>query len=280
MKNKIVLITGATSGVGKETARNLLIKEAELILLARNMEKAESVRKDLMATTGSSKIHLIECDLADLRQVNDAVNEVLKNFDRLDVLINNAGAIYPDRALSHDGFEMTFAVNHLAHFLLTTGLLGLIKNTPGSRIINVSSEAHRSGKLDFDDLMWEKRKFSSFKVYSDAKLCNLYFTYELASRLETFGIPVNALHPGVVRSSFGSLFKGMIGFLFSLARPFMIGPVKGAETSVYLATDDKVSSVTSKYFKKKKPVASSPISYDKDIARKLWEISERLVSVQ
>ena len=244
------------------------------------MEKAELVRKDLMATTGSGKINLIECDLADLKQVKDAVKKVLTDFDRLDVLINNAGAIYPDRVLSNDGYEMTIAVNHLSHFLLTEGLLELIKNTPGSRIINVSSEAHRSGNLDFDDLMWEKRKFSPFKVYSDAKLCNLYFTYELASRLESFGIPVNALHPGVVRSGFGSLFGGVIGFLYNLARPFMIGPVKGAETSVYLASDDEVASVTSKYFKKKKPIASSPLSYDKDKARKLWEISEKLVSVQ
>ncbi len=277
MKNKIVLITGATSGVGKETARALLNMDAGVVMLVRNMEKAEAVKKELMASTGSAKISIVNCDLADLKKVRDAASEVLQKFERVDVLINNAGGIFANKNLSAQAYEMTFAMNHLGHFQLTKNLLDIIKNTPGGRIINLSSEAHRSGKLDFDDLMQEKGKYSSFKAYSNAKLANLYFTYELASRLETSGIAVNAVHPGVVRTGFGSDFKGGLGFLFSLARPFMISPGKGAQTSIYLASSEEAGSITGKYFKNKKPVASSSISYDKEIAKKLWDVSEELI---
>jgi len=277
MKDKIVLITGATSGVGKETARELLKQGAQVVMLVRNTRKAEQVRDQFLKDNASAKVSIIECDLASLQSVRNAAGQIKKDFSKIDILINNAGAIYSRRLESKDGYELSFAMNHLGHYLLTTEILDIITATKDSRIINVSSEAHRMGKLDFDDLMADK-KYRAFKVYGDAKLANIYFTYELARRLEGTGTTVNALHPGVVRTHFGNDFTGLWRLGFLMYKPFSLSPVKGAITSIYLASSDDVKTITGKYFKKKKAIRSSGISYDKDIAERLWSVSEKLVN--
>jgi NAD(P)-dependent dehydrogenase (short-subunit alcohol dehydrogenase family) len=221
-------------------------------------------------------VDIIECDLASLESVKKASQQVRKKYSRVDVLMNNAGGIFSKKQLSDDGFELTFAMNHLGHFLLTTEILDIITNTPGSRIINVSSEGHRMGKLDFDDLMAEK-KYSSIKAYANAKLANIYFTYELDRRLKGTDTTSNAVHPGVVRTNFGNDFKGPWRILFWISRPFMRSPEKGAETLIYLAASDKVNGISGKYFKDKKELQSSDISYNEESARRLWEVSEKLI---
>lgn len=277
MKDKIVCITGATSGIGKATAIVLSKLGAELILPVRNISKGKEIREEIRSKSPESKINLIECDLASLKNVRIAAEKIRKGFSRLDVLINNAGGIFQKRQLSRDGYELTFAMNHLGHFFFTNELLPLIKTNPLARIINVSSEAHSMGKLDFDDLQSEKN-YSSLKVYANAKLCNLYFTYHLAERIKDSGVTVNSLHPGVVSTNFGGDYTGFWKYLLSLGRVFMIKPEKGAETSIYLASSPDITGISGKYFKEKKITETSAISTDKEIAAKLWEHSEKLIA--
>lgn len=201
--------------------------------------------------------------------------EFKAKYNRLDVLINNAGAIYSERLLSPEGYEGQITVNHLSHFLLTGLLLPLMKNTANSRIINVSSQAHKMGKIWFNDLMLEK-EYSGIKSYGQAKLANILFTYELASRLQNTGITVNCLHPGGVNTGFDRHLKGIVNILWKSFKPFLITSEKGAETSIYLATSDEVNGITGKYFIKKKPVESTKLSLDADVAKELWKRSEEL----
>ena len=275
MKRKTILITGATSGIGKAATRELAGMGHLIVMLIRNLEKGESVRDDILKDLPHATIEMTHCDLASLESVKKATAQIRKAHHQIDVLMNNAGGIYAKRYESEDGYEYTFAVNHLGHFLLTNELLDILKETPGSRIINLTSEAHKMGKLDFDDLMFNKR-YSSFKAYANAKLANLYFTYELDRRLKGTQTTANAVHPGVVRTHFGSDFKGLWRPLFWISQPFMRSPEKGAETPVYLAASDEVEGVSGKYFKDKREISSSDISYDEKAAKELWEVSEQL----
>ncbi len=278
MKDKIVLITGATSGIGKATALGLAEKGATVVIAARNEQKGKKALEEIRRKTGNPNLDLMIVDLSSLDSVRKLAETFKSRYDKLDVLINNAGIFIDYRKKTRDGFEYTFGVNHLSHFLLTNLLLDRLKAAAPSRIINLSSEAQRQGHIDFEDLMAVK-KFSSFKAYGQSKLANILFTYELARRPEGTGIAVNAVHPGVVRTNFGSDAKGFFKVLMPLFKPFLRSPAKGAATSVYLASSSEVEGITGKYFYDLKEIQSNAESYNKEIAMRLWEMSEKYTSI-
>lgn len=274
MEKKKIAITGATSGIGKATTHKLLAQGHQLFLLIRSLEKGERMLAEWKLDT--QHVTLIHCDLADLNSVQKAAGELKSKMDTLDVLLNNAGGIFPERYESAQGLEYTFAMNHLGHFYLTLQLLPLLEKAEEARIVNVSSEAHKAAKFDLDDLQLT-RKYAPMQAYGNAKLFNIYFANGLAECLQEKGITANSLHPGVVNTNFGEAFKGGWKVLLKLMKPFMIGPNKGAETSVYLATSPKVKGVTGKYFKNKKPVKPSALAQNQEMQRDIWKISEEIL---
>jgi NAD(P)-dependent dehydrogenase (short-subunit alcohol dehydrogenase family) len=217
-------------------------------------------------------------DLSSQEQIRRLADDFKAAYPRLDVLINNAGVFRSERITTADGIEMTFAVNHLAYFLLTNLLLDVLKASAPSRIVNVSSGAQSNGTIDFDDLQGEKG-YKGTKAYSQSKLANVLFTYELARRLEGTGVTANCLHPGAVRTNFGSGSSGVFGFMVRALRPFIISPEKGAETSIYLASSPEVEGVSGRYFVKKAEARSSDVSYDERLARRLWKVSAELTNL-
>lgn len=274
MAKKLILVTGATSGIGEAAARLLARQGHELIIVGRNPQKLERVAKEIGA--GNGTVHPLMADFVDLGQVRSLAQQVKRNFPPLDVLVNNAGAYYNRRERTQYGAEKTFLVNHLAPFLLTTLLLDHLKED--ARIVNVSSNAHLNVRLDLNDLNFEKSYFG-FTAYGRSKLANVLFTYELARRLEGRQITVNALHPGGVATNIFTTDFGIFGPLFKwIVAWFTLPPEQGADNTVYLAASPEVEGVTGKYFVKREAVESSPLSYDADLARQLWEVSERLVS--
>lgn len=275
MKNKIILITGATSGIGKETALALARMGSHIVFTSRDMEKGRQTQSFLKEKSGNDQIEFIQCDLESLDSVRALADEFKRKFKRLDVLINNAGIWETQRKLSKDGIERMFAVNHLAPFLLTNLLLDLLKVSAPSRIVNVSSEAHRQARLDFEDIESEK-SFSSLRVYGMSKLMNILFTKELTHRLTGTAVTVNCLHPGVVNTR---LFDKMSPLLQSIFRIFMISPEKGARTSVFLASDPALMNISGEYFSNCRIKQSSKESHDIKAAEKLWELSARYVNL-
>ena len=243
-------------------------------MICRNKERGEAALKELKEKTKSDKFELILADLADPDAIKKAVTQFRDKHDKLDVLINNAGLVLSKRIISPLGYEKTFAVNHLGHFLLTNLLLDLLIESAPSRIINVSSGVHTTADLNFDDINLSSN-YRSYRAYANSKLANLFFTYELARRLEGKGVTVNALHPGFVRSNFGRRGRNWsTRILFDIARIFAISVEKGAKTSIYLASSHEVKNITGKYFYKSKPVKSSKASYDREAQKKLWKLSE------
>jgi NAD(P)-dependent dehydrogenase (short-subunit alcohol dehydrogenase family) len=275
MLSKTILITGATSGIGTETALALAKQGHVLYLLVRDVDKGEQLKSDLIAQTKNEKINIVKCDLTDLQSVHNAATQIKTDLTTIHVLINNAGGIFPDREVSKDGFEMTFALNHLGHFLLTLSLMLLLQKGH-ARIINVSSEAHRMAKVDFKDLQLQK-SYSSARAYANAKLFNIYFTRSLAERFSNKGVKAYCLHPGIVNTGFGGQSKGLVKFLLSLARPFMISPEKGALTTVFLATAPQIESLSGKYFKNKKEAGTSSASNNNVARQELWVQSEGFI---
>ncbi len=276
LNGKVCLVTGATSGIGEVTAKALAARGAQVILVGRNQLKADKTVQQIQSETGSNSVQYLLADFADLQQIHDLVSSFKSQYSRLDVLINNAGAYFNSRRQTAYGVEMTFLVNHLAPFLLTNLLLDMIKASPAARIINVSSDAHQYGSMDFADLEY-KRRYFGMKAYARSKLANILFTYELARRLEGSAVTVNALHPGHIatdiwRTNFsliGPLLKWIMGF-------FAITPEEGAKTSIYLASSPEVEGLTGQYYVKREVVQSSPMSYDQNLARQLWRVSEQL----
>ncbi len=269
------LITGATSGIGEATAFALAKKDHALYLLVRDVQKGAELKQKLMDETGNKNINVINCDLADLASVAAAAKQLKEKLFNINILINNAGGMFNDFTLSKDGFEMTFALNHLGHFLLTTSLMPLLEKGH-ARIINVSSDMHKMGKPAFDDLQ-DPGKYSAMKAYGNTKLFNIYFTKALAEKYGNKGITAYALHPGVVKTNFNSKLKGFLKVFFSLATPFMITPEKGAETSIYLATAQKLESKSGLYFYKKKVTKTASVAGDVSARDQLWQMSEELV---
>ncbi len=279
MDGKVCLVTGATNGIGKVAARELAKMGAAMVIVGRNPAKTESTVHEIQSHTGSSAVDSIVADLSSMAEVRRAAEEFKSRYKRLDVLVNNAGALFTSRQETVDGYEMTFALNHLSYFLLTNLLLDTLKTSAPARIVNVSSDAHRNAKLDFDDLHIRQSYGIGSKAYERSKLANVLFTYELARRLAGTRVTANALHPGAVATGFGHNNKGIVSLAFRLFDRFSITPEKGAETIIYLASSPEVEGVTGKYFYKRKPVDSSPESNNEAAAKRLWEISEQMVGL-
>ncbi len=279
MTGKVCIVTGGNSGIGKETAKGLAGLGADVVIICRDRSKGEAALSEIRPAHGKGSVELIVADLSSLAQVKAAADGFKSGHQRLDVLVNNAGVILIKRLVTPEGYEQTFATNHLGHFLLTSLMLDLLKKSAPSRIINITSEAHRGAKIDFEDIQGEKH-YSSFKAYGQSKLANVLFTYELAKRLEGSGISVNCLHPGVVRTGFGHDTGGALSALIRLGSPFYMSPRKSARAVVYLASAPELGIVTGKHFSKSKQVESSPESYDQETAKRLWELSEELTGVR
>jgi len=278
LSGKTVLVTGATDGIGLYTAEALAGMGATVILAGRNPQKTEQAARAISEKTANPNVDFLVADLSSQKEVRRLADEFRNRYNRLNVLVNNAGAVFMKRQLSVDGIEMTFALNHLAYFLLTLLLIDPITAGAPARIINVSSGAHYGGRLDFNDLQNE-RAYNSWKAYSQSKLANIYFTYELARRLEGKAITVNALHPGFVATNFGKSNGGVFRPIFGLAHLGAISPIQGAQTSIYLASSPEVEGVTGKYFDRKKAMRSSEVSYDAGAARRLWDASLQLTGL-
>lgn len=269
---KTILVTGATSGIGKATAIELAAKGCQIVYIARNLQKAQTVKNEVISSSGNYNVDFIIGDLLSLNEVRKCAEIFKEKYKRLDVLINNAGVCLPERKITHDGFEYMFQINHLSHFLLTHQLLDQLKKSDEPRIINVSSAGFKRGKFDTENLQGEK-KFGSFSTYCDTKLLNILFTFELAEKLKGTGITVNALHPGVVRTNFAGELKGVFGILNNMFKPFLISPKKGAATSVYLASSEAVKNITGKYFEKCKAVVPENEFINSANQKLLWDKS-------
>lgn len=279
MKDKICIITGATSGMGFATAVTLAGMGAILGLVCRNKARGDIAARMIIDKTKNKNINLFIADLSSMAEIKKLGEEVKKTFPRIDVLVNNAGAINQKRILTIDGYELSFAVNHLAYFLLTNILLGNLKAAPKARIVNVASEASKVGKINFDDLQLEK-KYSSIKSYGQSKLANIMFTYELARRLKGTNVTANCLHPGSVKTRFAGNMKGFTGAMWQLFTPFLRTAEKGAETIIWLASSPEVEGINGKYFKDKNEIKSIKPSYDTDAQHRLWEVSEKLTGIK
>ena len=276
MNGKICLVTGGTNGIGKATAQALARLGATVVIVGRNAPKTAELVEEIRATSGNKNVDSLLADLSSQRDVRRLADEFKSKYAHLHVLLNNAGGFFMRRQLSVDGIEMTFALNHLAAFLLTDLLLDTIKASAPARIINVSSGAHISGRIEFDNLQGE-RDYSP-RAYDNSKLANILFTVELAHRLEGSGITVNALHPGFVATGFAKNNGKIIATLIGLLAPLVArSPEKGAETSIYLASSPDVEGTTAKYFYDSHVIPAAPQATDRAAARKLWDVSAEMV---
>lgn len=275
---KTILITGATSGLGMEAAKQLSKQGHELILLCRNKEKGDAALAEIKTFSGNNKLHLYTANLSSQKSIEQAAQNIKKDFSKLDVLLNNAGAVFSDFQLSEDGIEMTMANNHFNYFWLTYYLFDLLKNANGSRIVNVASDSHYSAKkIDIDSFYQKKGRYFVLSAYEQSKLANVLFTYALAEKAKPFNITVNALHPGFVYTPIGekngNKFFGMVWN--TMSKLFGLTVEKGASSHIYLASSDEVKNVSGKYFHNCKDKRSSGISYDKNVQELLWKESER-----
>jgi NAD(P)-dependent dehydrogenase (short-subunit alcohol dehydrogenase family) len=278
MDGKICLVTGATSGVGLVTAQALAQQGATVVVGARDPERGAHTVDRIKHATGNSAVQWMLADLSVQAQVRQLAADIQHRFSHLDLLINNAGAIFNTRRLSADGIEMTFALNHLNYFLLTHLLLDALKASPAARIVNVASNAHWRGRIDFDDIQGERR-YGGWHAYCQSKLANIMFTYELARQLADSSVTVNTLHPGFVATGFGLNNGGWFGSFMKVAQLAAISPAEGAETMIYLATSPQVATLSEQYFVKKRAVKSSKASYDQTSAQRLWQLSAELTGV-
>jgi len=278
MAGKTVLITGATSGIGRATALGLARMGAHLAITGRDRGRTEDAAREIRAA-GGGEVDVLVADLSSQSEVRRLAEEVLHSLSRIDVLINNVGGYWDTRHVTVDGLERTFALNHLAPFLLTNLLLDKLKQSAPARVVTVSSNAHAAGRIDFGDLQGE-RSYSGARAYSQSKLANILFSYELARRLPATSVTANALHPGLVNTSFGAEDPaGVQKLLVPLLRPFMKSPARGAATSIHLASAADLERVTGRYFANSKPTRSSKPSYDEAAAARLWQVSGDLVDL-
>ena len=279
MKNKTILITGASAGIGLQSAIGLAKQGANIVMVGRDKERTSQAVELVKTQTGNPSVSYLLADLSSMRDVRRLAQEFKDKYQTLDVLLNNAGAIFLSRKVSVDGYEMTLALNHLNYFLLTNLLLDMLKAAPSARIVNVSSRAHYRGHINFDDLQ-SQHGYNGMRVYSMSKLMNVLFTYELARRLEGTNVTANCLHPGFVASN----FAGNNGWIVRTAMKFMSGRIsveEGAKCPIFLASSPDVQGMTGKYFNyDTNETRSSEESYDQDIARRLWDVSEKMVAIK
>lgn len=276
MAGKSVLITGGTGGIGAGTAQGLAAMGANVAITGRDSERAEVAAASIREATGA-QVDVFVADLSAQSEVRRLAAEVLARLPRLDVLVNNVGGYWHTRQVTSDGLERTFAVNHLAPFLLTSLLLDRLKEHGAARVVTVASHAHAQGRIDFDDLQGDQ-SYSGGPAYNQSKLANVLFTYELAKRLQGTGVVANAVHPGVVSTAFGAEDPGRTQRLVvPLMRPFMKTPARGAATSIHVASAPDLDGVTGRYFAKSALKRSSERSRDQAVARRLWEVSADLV---
>jgi NAD(P)-dependent dehydrogenase (short-subunit alcohol dehydrogenase family) len=271
-------VTGGSAGIGKAAATALAALGAEVIVAGRNPQRTRDAVEQIQSETGNPSVRYLLADLADFQQVRDLAAAFQERYSHLDVLLNNAGAFFNARQVAASGVEMTFLVNYLAPFLLTNQLLGVLQTSAPARIVNVTSDAHKFGTLDLDDLGF-RRGFFGIKAYARSKLATVLFTHELARRLQGSGVTVNAVHPGHVTTDIWKTSFSILGTpLKYITSWFALTPQQGADTLVYLASSSAVAGVTGQYFVRRKTVPSSPASYDEGTARRLWEISEAITS--
>ena len=278
MAGRTVLVTGATGGIGKATALGLAAVGAHLAITGRDSGRTEDAAREIRAV-GGGQVDVFVADLSSQSEVRRLAEEVLESLSRLDVLVNNVGGYWNTRHVTTDGLERTFALNHLAPFLLTNLLLDRLKKSAQARVVMVSSNAQAQGRIDFDDLQGE-RSYSGARAYNQSKLANVLFTYELARRLQATSVTANAVHPGVVSTSFGAEDPGRVQRLFvPFMRPFMKAPAQGAATPIHLASAPDLEGVTGRFFANSKPKRSSKRSYDEAAAARLWQVSADLVGL-
>ena len=277
MTGKTVLVTGASGGIGKATALGLATMGADVAVTGRDRDRADAAAAEIRAA-GGGRVDVFIADLSSQADVRRLADQVLHTLTTIDVLVNNVGGYWNTRHLTADGLEQTFALNHLAPFLLTTLLLDRLTDSAPARVVTVSSNAHAMGRIDFDDLQGE-RSYSGARAYNQSKLANVLFTYELARRMPAASITANALHPGVVSTSFGADDPAVVQrLLVPLLRPFMTTPARGAATSIHLASDPDLAQVTGRFFARSRPRLSSERSYDRAVATRLWQVSADLVA--
>lgn len=277
LRGRTMVVTGGTAGIGRETVLRLVGQGADVLFVGRNQQKADAVLAETMRLGGGEATFLAG-DLSSLADIRRVAAEIRARLPKLDVLVNNAGAIFTRRHLSVDGIEMTFALNHLNYFLLTRELLPLLQDNRAARIVNVASAAHVGARVDFDDLQGARR-FRAWMAYGQSKLCNILFTYELARRLQGSGITANCLHPGFVDSEFGDNNSFLSRIAIQVAKAVgAVGVGDGAKTSVYLATSAAVEGQSGGYYAKSRPAKSTARSHDQLAAHRLWTISEAMVA--
>ena len=275
MTGKVCIVTGANTGIGKETALGLARLGATVVMVCRDRERGEAAQREIKQKSGNSNVDLMLCDFSSQNSIRQFVRDFTERHNRLDVLVNNAGVVLRQHSMTEDGLESTFAINHLGYFLVTNLLLDVLKKSAPSRVVNVASTAHKYGKLDISG--WPTgRNYSSFGAYANSKLANVLFTYELARRLKGSGVTANCLHPGGVGTN---LFRGLPAFMQTLIKLVTISPERGARTSIFLASSPEVEGVTGKYFARSKQQQSSVASRDEEAANILWEVSAELTGL-
>ena len=280
MQGKTVLVTGGTGGIGRATAEGLARLGARVGIVGRDRTRAEQAAEEIRESVGHDAVDVFVADMSSQAEVRRLAEEVLSTYPRLDVLVNNVGGYWAHRHTTIDGLEHTFALNHLAPFLLTNLLLERLTANGPSRVVNVSSGAQSMGRIDFDDLQGAHR-YNGQRAYNQSKLANVLFTYELARRTEGTGVTANVLHPGVVRTAFGHEDSGRwMRLMLPVVRPFMKSPEQGAATSVHLASSPEVEDVSGCYFASSTRKKSSPRSYDEASAARLWQVSAELVGLE
>jgi retinol dehydrogenase 12 len=278
---KVFLLTGATEGIGKAAAHAFARRGATLVVVGRTPGKTARVKEEIVAAGGPGPVETIVGDLSLLAEIRRVAAEFKARHDRLDVLVNNAGAVFDRQQVTAEGIEMTFALNHLSYFLLTHEVRGLLEKTPGARVVSTSSAAHRMGNFDFDDLVKREKAYGGFHVYGASKLCNILFTRELARRLEPAGVTANCFHPGMVRTGFALNGRGFT-YLMVKTSYWLIArtPEKGAETLVWLAASPEAAAKSGDYYSNCRVARTSKMARDDAMAARLWSLSERICGLQ
>ena len=273
------MVTGSTGGIGKVMAREIARKGLQVVLVSRNEKRCAAVAAEIQDETSNQSVDYLAADLSSQKEVRDLVKRFREKYNRLDILVNNAGGFFMKRQVSEDGIEMTWALNHLSYFLLTNLLLDRLTACAPARVVNVSSDAHEWGSINFADLEG-KRRYFGWTAYSQSKLANILFTFELSRCMKESGVTANALHPGYVATGLGRNNSSLIAFFIKLSHIFAISPEEGAHTGIYLATSPEVEGLTGRYFVKQKPARVAKAGLDQSTARRLWEISAQMTRME